>query len=183
MTEAIIGLGSNLGKGRDNLQQAWNLLGRIQGIRPRQLSSPYFTEPVDMDSRHWFTNAVGIIETSLQPEALLAVLAGIEQEMGRKRDNTGLPADRIIDLDLLYFGDLVISTGILVIPHAAIQDRLFVLMPLAELRPEYRHPVLGLTSLQMLRMLLSSVELEPTPQRFEKMAWKEKPAEKTRQPK
>jgi len=146
MEQAFIGLGSNLGCGRANLHAAWQRLGRVSGVRCLRLSSPYRSEPVGMATAHWFTNAVGEIETSLGPQPLLAALLAIEADMGRDRN---LTADRTVDLDLLYYGTLVLRTETLTVPHPEIARRLFVLAPLAELAPEHAHPLLGGTARQL----------------------------------
>ncbi len=149
MTGAVIGLGSNLGDGRANLQAAWQRLVKRVG-RPVALSSPYLTAPVDMASSLLFTNAVGLLETALPPERLLAVMLELEREMGRDRRNG---RDRIIDLDLLFYDELVIKSAALVLPHPHLARRAFVLVPLAEILPDRVHPLAGLTVAAMLDKL------------------------------
>ncbi len=144
--QAFLGLGSNLGDGQDNLIAAWQRLGEVAGIILTRLSSPYRTEPVGLDTAHWFTNAVGEITTSLSPTELLAVMLAIETALGRDRT---LTRDRPVDLDLLYYGDLMINSPTLTVPHPQIANRLFVLAPLAELAPEHMHPVLGQTTMEL----------------------------------
>lgn len=161
METAFVGLGSNLGDGKKNLQTAWRLLELVEGITTRRLSSPYLTAPVGMDTAHWFTNAVGMVETSLPPEQLHAEMIRIELQMGRQRDKT---RDRQIDLDLLYYGDRILSLPGLTVPHPELHRRLFVLAPLAEIAPDHLHPVLKLSSAAML------AALQPG-QNAEKSAW------------
>ncbi|MDG4475653.1 2-amino-4-hydroxy-6-hydroxymethyldihydropteridine diphosphokinase [Thiovibrio frasassiensis] len=148
--QAFIGLGSNLGDGQKNLLEAWQQLGTVPGITLNRLSSPYRTEPVGMETEHWFTNATGEISTTLSPTELLTAMLAIEKTLGRDRT---LTKDRPVDLDLLYYGDLMIDSQTLTVPHPQIANRLFVLAPLAELAPEQVHPLLGRTSLQMYREL------------------------------
>lgn len=147
MAIAYVGLGSNLGDGQDNILRAWRRLGEVEGVRLVQLSSPYATEPVGMESACWFTNAVGKIATELAPPALLQECLRIENEFGRDRRKT---RDRRVDLDLLYYDDLVLTAAGLTVPHPGIEKRLFVLAPLAELAPELRHPVLHRTTRELL---------------------------------
>jgi 2-amino-4-hydroxy-6-hydroxymethyldihydropteridine diphosphokinase len=161
MRRGFIGLGANLGDGRANLRSAWQRLGEVAGIRCLRLSSPYFSEPLGMESQHWFTNAVGEVETSLPPEELLAALLAIEAAMGRDRSRT---ADRPVDLDMLFLDDLVLEKEGLTLPHPEIAGRLFVLAPLAELAPGHVHPLSGRTVLQLLR------ELGPG-QKVRRLAW------------
>lgn len=141
METAFIGLGSNLGDGRRNLLAAWEHLGLEPGITLRQLSSPYRTRPVGMDSSNWFTNAVGAILTSLAPQVLLDILLAIEKKLGRDRSrDKGRPTDRLVDLDLLLYGDAIVDSRTLTLPHPAMVERLFVLEPLAEIAPDFVHP-------------------------------------------
>jgi len=158
---AYVGLGSNLGDGRQNLLAAWQRLGELAGVETLRLSSPYLSEPVGMESRQWFTNAVGELKTSLPPEALLAAMLRIEAEFGRDRSKT---VDRPLDLDLLYYEDLVMRGDFLTLPHPELANRLFVLAPLAELAPERVHPLLGRSTLALLRML-------ERPERVERQTW------------
>ncbi|TKB24231.1 2-amino-4-hydroxy-6-hydroxymethyldihydropteridine diphosphokinase [Desulfopila sp. IMCC35006] len=137
--KAYIGLGSNLGDSKTLLQEAWQALGNVDGIVLDGLSSPYMTAPVDMTSQHWFTNAVGRLQVTLSPLELLHVLLAVEASFGRKRSEKKFGyQDRSLDLDLLYYGDIVMDSPELTLPHPRIGDRLFVLVPLAELEPDFR---------------------------------------------
>ncbi len=131
-------MGSNLGDGKALLQAAWRALGDIDGIVPDGLSSPFKTAPVDMSSEHWFTNAVGRLRVTLPPLELLNVLLAVEASFGRTRNGkiAGYQ-DRSLDLDLLYYGDLIIDSPELVLPHPRIGERLFVLVPFAELEADF----------------------------------------------
>lgn len=146
MALVFIGLGSNVGDGQKNLQDAWRRLGELAGVTTLTLSKPYRSEPVGMASEQWFTNAVGVCESKLAPHELLGLLLHTEQAMGRDRAQ-GM--DRVIDLDILYYNDLVQNEPELTIPHPELAKRLFVLAPLAELAPDHRHPVSQATSLEM----------------------------------
>jgi 2-amino-4-hydroxy-6-hydroxymethyldihydropteridine diphosphokinase len=157
LQQAFIGLGSNLGDGQANLIAAWQQLSRVAGITLTRLSSPYRTEPVGLSTEHWFTNAVGEIFTDLSPAELLGVMLALETELGRERT---LTRDRPVDLDLLYYGDLMINSEALTVPHPRLTDRLFVLAPLAELAPQHIHPILGCTTLELCRRLPPQPEVE-----------------------
>ncbi|MFC1837164.1 2-amino-4-hydroxy-6-hydroxymethyldihydropteridine diphosphokinase [Thermodesulfobacteriota bacterium] len=151
MVIAYIGLGANLGNCRENILQAWSRLGEVNGVQLLALSSPYRSEPVGMESENWFINAVGSLQTTLEPEELLAEMLSVEASLGRKRVVEGLPADRSVDLDLLYWGDRISNDPGVTLPHPGIAKRLFVLKPLAEIGPEQVHPVTQKTSLEMLQ--------------------------------
>ncbi len=166
MALAFIGLGSNLGDGRCNLWCAWECLGKRPGLVPLALSHPYQSRPVNKPEylaagrplgEQPFINGVGVLESRMTPLALLAMLQEVEKMMGRQRAVT---PDRPIDLDLLYFDQLVLDSPELVLPHPAIEKRLFVLAPLEELAPEHRHPRLGLTTREMRRRLPASEETQ-----------------------
>lgn len=139
MVKAFIGMGSNLGDGKTLLQGAWRDLGHVDGIILDGLSSPYMTAPVDMTSQHWFTNAVGRLQVSLSPLELLKVMLAVEASFGRIRDEKVFGhQDRSLDLDLLYYGKVIMDSPELTLPHPRIADRLFVLVPFAELEPDFK---------------------------------------------
>jgi 2-amino-4-hydroxy-6-hydroxymethyldihydropteridine diphosphokinase len=159
MSLVFIGLGSNLGDGRVNLRKAWQRLGEQVGITTLALSSPYLTRPVVKESwekegrqlaEQWFTNAAGVLETKLSPLELLGVMQEIEIQLGRDRQKT---IDRAVDLDLIYYDELIYVDEHLELPHPEIKNRLFVLAPLEELAPDRPHPVTGKTTRQMRRDL------------------------------
>jgi len=154
IVKAFISLGSNLGDGRTTLLDAWNALGEQAGIKLNGISSPYKTAPVDMDSQHWFTNAVGRLEVSLTPLSLLQALLRVEQMFGRTRNIKQFGyQDRSLDLDLLYYGDVTMDYPELILPHPRISERLFVLVPFAELEPEYMDAVSGKTIGSLVQQL------------------------------
>jgi 2-amino-4-hydroxy-6-hydroxymethyldihydropteridine diphosphokinase len=110
-----------------------------------------------MVSDYWFTNGVGEIETELEPHALLRAMLQIEMVMGRDR---ALTKDRPVDLDLLCFGDQIIATADLTVPHPEMDKRMFVMAPLAELVPELVHPILKLTAAQLCAQLAGAEMIE-----------------------
>jgi 2-amino-4-hydroxy-6-hydroxymethyldihydropteridine diphosphokinase len=144
MKKVWLGLGSNLGDSRYILQRAWEALGEESSIRLLSFSSPYASAPVGMKSENRFLNAVGILETTLDPYSLLKLLQNIEKGFGRQK-KTGLEGyqDRLLDLDILYFGDRLSLAADLQLPHPHIANRLFVLAPLAEIDPEHCDPCSG----------------------------------------
>ncbi len=164
---ACIGLGSNLGDSRKMLQGAWQALADDFNITTKDLSSPYRTMPVGMDSPHRFINAVGLLETTLDSESLLDVLLQVEQQFGRIRSERAGYQDRTLDLDLLLYDDLVMQTPRLTLPHPAMHERGFVLIPLAEIAPQLLHPGRNKTVQQL------SKELEKADGRegIERLSW------------
>jgi 2-amino-4-hydroxy-6-hydroxymethyldihydropteridine diphosphokinase len=171
MVIAYIGLGANLGDCRENLLQAWERLGKVNGIELLALSSPYRSEPVGMESENWFVNAVGSLETSLEPFELLREMFVVEKYFGRKRVLSGIPEDRSLDLDLLYWNDRVSSDPRVTLPHPEIADRLFVLQPLAEIGPELCHPVTQKTSVEMLQDFVVKRQEASSGQQIQKTSW------------
>ena len=133
-------LGSNLGNRQENLDRALKLLS--ERMRIGKVSSIYDTEPVGPITQPRFLNLAAEAFTNLKPEGLLTLVKGFEQKMGR-HSRTGEP--RIIDIDILLYGDAVVNTPALVIPHPEMYRRSFVLVPMAEIAPDVVHPVLKKT--------------------------------------
>ena len=139
MTNATIALGSNLGNRLGNLARALAFLGAHPGIRLKKISSLYWTEPVGAAPGPKFLNGVVKISTSLDPQALLRCLHGIEARLGRTRQGRNLP--RTVDLDILEHGEARIRKPGLIIPHPRMRERKFVLQPLAEVSKRWRKAV------------------------------------------
>jgi 2-amino-4-hydroxy-6-hydroxymethyldihydropteridine diphosphokinase len=150
MKRVYLSLGSNAGDRRQNLSSA---LARLAGPRLRvtQVSSLYETEPQNVRNQPWFYNIVVECETSLLPRMLLRHLKRIERLMGRRRNIDKGP--RTIDLDIVLYGSFIVESPELVIPHASMHERRFVLEPLAELAPDLRHPVFKRSVREMLAAL------------------------------
>jgi 2-amino-4-hydroxy-6-hydroxymethyldihydropteridine diphosphokinase len=151
-----ISLGSNIGERGENLERAIAALGE-RGVRVTRRSAIYETEPVEMREQAWFLNCVVEAETELMPVQLMRALLEIEREMGRKRRVPKGP--RVIDLDILLFGSSVVRTREVEIPHPRMAERRFVLVPMVEIAPEARHPVLKRTIGQLLAGLADKSEV------------------------
>ena len=138
---AYLSIGSNVG------ERAASLNAAIDGLRPLgdvvAISSFYETEPVEFTAQAWFLNCAVIVRTEKSPQQLLAGILGIERQLGRRRTEKKGP--RIIDVDILLFGSLIVDEAGLTIPHPAMHERRFVLEPLAEVAPEVLHPLLRRT--------------------------------------
>lgn len=146
MHKAYLSAGSNLGDRKSVIEHAVQSLG--QNCLSITASPYYETEPVGYLDQPWFLNLAIELETPLSPQALLSFCQGIENRSGRRRSFPNAP--RILDLDILFFDDLILSTEDLVIPHPRIEVRRFVLEPLAQLAPGLIHPVLNKTIGELL---------------------------------
>ncbi len=134
-----LSLGSNLGMRAANLKTAIERLSSLGEVAA--VSSFYETEPVEFEAQPWFLNCAVALKTEKMPRQLLRGILDIEKKMGRKRVQEKGP--RIIDIDILLFGNSIVAIKGLTIPHAAMHERRFVLEPLAEIAPEALHPVLN----------------------------------------
>ena len=138
---AYLSVGSNVGDRQAQLQDARARLATVGRVVAE--SSVYETEPVEFTPQPWFLNCALALETSKTPQQLMAAILSIEEEMGRRRVQKKGP--RSIDIDILLFNDIVTDSAELTIPHPAMDQRRFVLEPLAEIAPELLHPVLKKT--------------------------------------
>ena len=152
MSFAYIALGSNLGDKEKNLRRALLLLTQ-QGVEIVCVSSFLSTEPYGVTDQPQFLNAVACVRTSLEPLALLDVLLATELAMGRVRLRHW--GERNIDLDLLLYEDVVLDMPRLRLPHPDMQNRDFVLLPLAEIAPELKHPTLQKTIWELKEDLMN----------------------------
>ena len=148
---AYIGIGSNLGDKLQNYEKAISEILKFDRHRFLAKSSLFKTQPMGYTAQDWFVNGVIKIETDLEPHELLQALKTIESQLGRAKTFRWGP--RTIDLDILFFDDIEIQTEELQIPHPSIQDRGFVLIPLAEIDRNLVHPTLKKTVQEFLENL------------------------------
>ena len=143
-------LGSNLGDRELLVNQACKMIGERCGEIVAK-SRLYESEPWGFQSEHWFLNQVVELATSLSPDALMQSLLDIEKELGRDRTtpHNGY-VSRPIDLDILYFGNEIIETQLVTAPHPRLHQRRFTLLPLCDIAPDFVHPILKKTNLQLL---------------------------------
>lgn len=153
INRAYLSLGSNLGDKSGNLNNAIELLKERAG-EVLAVSAFYETEPDGFVSENSFVNIALSLDTKLDAFALLDVCEEIEKELGRTTKSVNLNySDRVIDIDILYFNNMQLATERLTLPHPRMHRRLFVLEPLAEIAPKFRHPILGMSTAKMLKEL------------------------------
>ncbi len=140
METVFLGLGSNLGDRKRNIKEAIQYLNQHELIKIKKISTFLETKAITVTKQPDFINAVVSIETLLDPEDLLEFTESIEKKMGRKSKGTYSP--RIIDIDILLYGQDIICHQNLTIPHPLMHERSFVLRPLKELSPDFIHPIL-----------------------------------------
>lgn len=158
----LIALGANLPSHAGGPQQTLEAaLKRLEanGVRVVARSGWYRTAPVPVSDQPWFVNGVARVETTLASGALLALLRRVEQEFDRRR--TAPNAARTLDLDIIDYDGKVENTPELTLPHPRMQDRAFVLLPLAQLAPGWRHPILGKTVESLISALPPGQKAEP----------------------
>jgi 2-amino-4-hydroxy-6-hydroxymethyldihydropteridine diphosphokinase len=159
----LVALGSNLpterfGGPRQNCEAALGAMA-LRGIRVLGRSRWYRSAPVPRSDQPWFVNGVAEVATALDPDGLLQALHTIEADFGRRRSAPN--AARVIDLDLLAYHDIVSKPGEhLVLPHPRLHQRTFVVVPLAELAPDWRHPISGLSARDLLARLPTDQPIE-----------------------
>jgi 2-amino-4-hydroxy-6-hydroxymethyldihydropteridine diphosphokinase len=155
--EIYVGLGSNLGDRLANIRKAIELM-KEEGIEIIKESSIYQTEPVGYKEQGWFLNSVVKGTTELSPRGIWKRLEKIEKLMGREREVKWGP--RIIDLDILFYGNKVLNGKELQIPHSELHKRRFVLIPLQEIAPKLAHPIFKKTVSELLRDLKDNSQVK-----------------------
>ena len=143
----VIALGSNLGNSQETLKLALETIANIEGITIKKYSSFYQTAPIGPEQPDYI-NACALLETTLEPNQLLQTLQNIENKFGRVRQERW--GARTLDLDIIIYGDLILNEPDLIIPHLLMNERAFVLAPLAEIAPDLIEPKSGLTIIQLL---------------------------------
>jgi len=159
---AYIGIGSNLGEKVENCRRAIEAIGSDARNRVVGCSRLFRTEPVGKKDQEWFINGVAAVETAMSPRELLEFLLSVEKKMGRNRIERWGP--RIIDLDILFFGDRVLNEKGLQIPHPRLHERRFVMVPLKDIAPDLVHPIFQRTVSQILGELNATDEVSPVPE-------------------
>ncbi|MEB3885996.1 2-amino-4-hydroxy-6-hydroxymethyldihydropteridine diphosphokinase [Lyngbya sp. CCY1209] len=149
-TLSAIAMGSNLGDSHRTLEKALKTIDQTPGITVKAYSSWYKTAPIG-PSQPDFLNGCALLEVQLTPQELLQTLLDIEDQFGRVRQERWGP--RTLDLDVLLFGDLILETPELQIPHPRMTDRAFVLVPLAEIAPDWIEPVSGKAISQLVKQV------------------------------
>ena len=140
MAVAYLCLGSNTGDKVGYLQQALKILNESAALTVVRASALYETEPWGNKNLEWFVNAVLEVKTKMTPRELLEFCKNVETQMGRQKSSSDKYEGRIIDIDILFYGDLTIDEPDLKIPHEHLHERAFALVPLLELIPDYEHP-------------------------------------------
>ncbi len=149
METVYVGVGSNLGDTFSNCMRAIEEIKLDPFCSTGALSPFYRTEPVGVSGQNWYMNAVLTVYTTHEPRDLIASLLAIEKKMGRKR--TGIRWDsRVIDLDILLYGNAIINDISVTVPHPRMHKRRFVMAPMADLAPDLIHPTLGKTMSEIL---------------------------------
>ena len=154
MSLVYLGLGSNLGDKRKSIKKALALIEKMVGDIIAH-SGLYETQPWGYDSLEVFLNMAVGVETNLKPEELLLVTENIERKIGRRKKSvTHKYQDRIIDIDILLYDNLILQTPKLIIPHPLMHRREFVLKPMLEIAPDFIHPVSGKTIAELYNLYL-----------------------------
>ena len=157
-SSVFIGLGSNLGNKKANINDAIASIAGLDSTDVTKTSSFYKTSPVGSVDQDWFINSVIKVKTRIAADALMSALLSIEEKLGRVR--TEKWGARTIDIDMLFYNDEIINSERLTVPHEHLSERKFVLEPLSEIAGDFLHPVLNKTISQLLGELKTDEEVE-----------------------
>jgi 2-amino-4-hydroxy-6-hydroxymethyldihydropteridine diphosphokinase len=157
MAKIYLSLGSNLRDRQENIRQALELLEH-KGVRILQVSSFYETEPLYIVDQPWFLNVAAEVQSELAPQSFFELLQQVELSLGRERKVRFGP--RTIDIDILFYGNELFDHSALQIPHPRLQERKFVLVPMAELAPDFIHPVLKKSMSELLKKCSDSSKIK-----------------------
>lgn len=157
MNQAILLLGGNLGDVFSTFQKVKELLSQIGTIS--KVSQIYQSAPWGFKADSQFLNQVLVLQTTLNPEQVLIETLSIEVKLGRKRNQSSNYESRVIDIDLLFFNDLILETENLILPHPRLHLRKFCLIPLIELNPDFIHPSFHLTVKELLENCEDTIEV------------------------
>jgi 2-amino-4-hydroxy-6-hydroxymethyldihydropteridine diphosphokinase len=152
MEEVVLAFGSNLGDRLLLLEKAYALVNDRCGSLTK-VSKPIETRPLGFESNDLFLNSCAVITTDLSPIELLQELKRIEMELGRTENQSPGYSSRLIDIDIIFYGSIVLESDILIIPHPKFRERLFVLEPLASIMPDKKDPLTTLTVLELHEQL------------------------------
>jgi 2-amino-4-hydroxy-6-hydroxymethyldihydropteridine diphosphokinase len=152
---AYISIGSNIGDLLNNCCQAIDALQADPDIHVIERSSFYRTAPVDFLAQDWFLNAAVKLQTAMEPAQLLKRIQAVQRSLGRKADTVRF-GPRIIDLDIIFYEDLILETPELVVPHPRMHKRRFVLQPICDIDPSIMHPLLGVSVQDLLNQLVTN---------------------------
>ena len=158
MPKSFLGLGSNIGERISYIEKAVNAICRIPDVKFIRSSSVYETEPWGKQNQSDFLNSVLEIETDMSAESLLKELKLIEKRTGRIENSKW--SEREIDIDLLFYGNEIINVDLFIVTHPQIENRKFVLVPMAEIAPDLIHPVLKISMQDLLKKSTDTLKVE-----------------------
>ena len=151
MMDVYLGLGSNVGDRERQMRLALEWIDQVEGVSIKKISRFYKTKAVSTTPQPDFLNAAVYLQTVLTPDELFTIFWEMEKKSGRKTKGNYDP--RPLDIDILFYGTQIICSESLTIPHPLLQDRLFVLIPLAEIAPDFLHPILDISVVDLKRRL------------------------------
>lgn len=159
MEQLILSVGGNLGQREIFIAEAKNLLEKVLACKA-EVSAIYETPAWGFESSNAFLNAIFTFAMAELPKGLMSEIISIERRLGRKRSDTSGYTSRTIDIDVIAIGQQIISSDELIVPHPRMQDRLFVLKPMADVCPEWRHPIFNQSTRELLQFCTDQSEIQ-----------------------